>query len=414
VRQRIHDRIFWFCALTVVFFLPLYGRIVPPVIILMTLNWLVQGSYLQTIPKFRREPWRIAVLSPSVFYLIYLAGYFHSADRVTALFDLEVKLSFLVFPVILSTSEFVFDQRRIQTITRLFVLVCLVNSLILFTRAILRWNETGRPDMFFYTHLSWMFHATYLSMYFAFSISILALELRRWWSSMGFRRRLVRLALIAWMMAFVVLLSSRAGILSVFLVIVLVSSTMIFTKGMLRTGLMVLLISSVYMSLLVRFLPYAMNRNDYRDAARVAAGQAPAATPSSTTDRIGILKASLRIAGDHWLFGTGIGDVGEELNAQYQAMGLEHARSLRLNAHNQYLQTMMATGIAGALALILMILLPMVRALRSRDWLFLSLLLLVGFNLLLESMFEAQAGVVFFAFLYGIFLTVSTRASLFK
>jgi hypothetical protein len=58
----------------------------------------------------------------------------------------------------------------------------------------------------------------------------------------------------------------------------------------------------------------------------------------------------------------------------------------------------MTLGIAGLFILVLLFLLPGIAAWKKQDFLYLSLLLLVAVNMLTESMFETQSGVVFFAF----------------
>jgi O-antigen ligase len=77
---------------------------------------------------------------------------------------------------------------------------------------------------------------------------------------------------------------------------------------------------------------------------------------------------------------------------------MKAASEQRLNAHNQYLQTTVALGVIGLLVLILILLLPALQAYRQNNFPYFVFLVLLGFNLLFESMLETQAGVVFYAF----------------
>jgi O-antigen ligase len=103
------------------------------------------------------------------------------------------------------------------------------------------------------------------------------------------------------------------------------------------------------------------------------------------------------------LFGVGTGDANDILLQSYKSKDYAGILENRLNAHNQYLQTYIAVGIPGFLVLILMLFIPLIQSFRTGNILFLLLLVLVSFNLLFESMFERQAGVVFYAFFNGLF-----------
>jgi len=76
---------------------------------------------------------------------------------------------------------------------------------------------------------------------------------------------------------------------------------------------------------------------------------------------------------------------------------------MRLNAHNQYLQTYIALGIPGALLLILMLVLPGWLAVRRIHFIYFSFLAVFAFNILVESMLEVQAGVIYYAFFNSLF-----------
>ena len=96
--------------------------------------------------------------------------------------------------------------------------------------------------------------------------------------------------------------------------------------------------------------------------------------------------------------GVGTGDVKDVLLQKYQEKGITNAYLLRLNAHNQYLQTTIALGILGLLVVLGCLFLPLYEALRQKNILVFLFILIVAFNLLVESMFERQAGIVFYSF----------------
>jgi O-antigen ligase len=109
-------------------------------------------------------------------------------------------------------------------------------------------------------------------------------------------------------------------------------------------------------------------------------------------------KTALDEIREHPLAGTGTGDVMDDLMRRYETRQFLYALNNRLNPHNQYLHTWLATGLAGFLILLGCLVIPAVMAVRRSCYLYVFFLFLVGFNFLFESMLERQSGVVFYAF----------------
>jgi O-antigen ligase len=103
---------------------------------------------------------------------------------------------------------------------------------------------------------------------------------------------------------------------------------------------------------------------------------------------------------------VGTGDVKDALYVKYAEKGMDAALDKKLNVHCQYLQTFVALGIAGFAILVLMLILPGILAVKRKDKLYLLFLCIFALNILVESMFETQAGVVFYAF-FNAFLFIS-------
>jgi O-antigen ligase len=93
-----------------------------------------------------------------------------------------------------------------------------------------------------------------------------------------------------------------------------------------------------------------------------------------------------------------------ELSKKYQQNGYAGIESKHLNAHNQFLQTSAAIGFLGMLVLFLLLLIPFIQSLISKDFVFAGFLFITFSNAWVEGILEAQAGVIFFAFFYSLFL----------
>src|SRR5690606_27244519 len=118
---------------------------------------------------------------------------------------------------------------------------------------------------------------------------------------------------------------------------------------------------------------------------------------STSSIRTAIWKTSLNILTEH-PFGVGTGDVKDVLVENYVKSGLDYAAEKELNAHNQFLQIALATGILGLLVLMIMIFYPLYNAIKNKYIIYMVFLGLIIINFLTEAMLETLAGVVFFAF----------------
>ena len=122
----------------------------------------------------------------------------------------------------------------------------------------------------------------------------------------------------------------------------------------------------------------------------------------STAVRILIWKESIKLIENNVIFGTSAGDANDKLIEAYKREGLEGALLKKLNAHNQFLQTFIGTGIIGFVLLFLMTLGALIYSFIKKNYILSLFSILIIFNFLVESMLQAQAGFIFFAFFFCI------------
>jgi len=104
------------------------------------------------------------------------------------------------------------------------------------------------------------------------------------------------------------------------------------------------------------------------------------------------------------IFGYGLNS-RDILANEYSQNGYDYEASLRLNSHNQFLETQLAFGIPGTLILLWMLLKPLIR--RKNTWnqsLIIPFLIIVGISMLFESILVRQWGIMFFVLFYCILL----------
>lgn len=404
MRQRIHQKIFFISILLLAFFLPVFPKILPPVIAVLFINWLISGTYLATVSKIFTEKWRLTTLAFATLYLVYLAGMLYTHDYVYGWFDLQVKLSLFIFPLIFATCGHpLFSQRQVRFILGAFVAGCITGSLLLLGHAWLVNERWGVPDPFYYTNLTWYFHASYLAMYNTLAVGILLYYLPVITDRQSAYKTIILGLAVVYLEAFIFLLSSKAGLITLAMTEILFI-LFIFTK---KAGSARIVFISVLIILIFAFFsqlfPYAFGRVSKADA-MVARSETLEKNPNDgTVQRREIWKVSMQLVKQHLLFGTGTGDVKDVLMEAYRQHGLYPIYQKKLNAHNQYIQTFLALGIPGISILLLMLMAPGYGALREKQYLYFLFLLIIAFNLLFESMFETQAGVIFYAF-FNVFL----------
>jgi hypothetical protein len=118
----------------------------------------------------------------------------------------------------------------------------------------------------------------------------------------------------------------------------------------------------------------------------------------SASGRLMIWKLGLDLVKDAPLLGYGTGDAKDVLIDSYQKAGFTYGAERKLNAHNQFLQTVLAVGIPG----LLLLLWVFAEAIRNREPVFIAWMLVFSLNALTESVLETQKGVLFVSVFYAL------------
>lgn len=381
------------------FLLPLHKAVIPILIALMVLRWLLTGEFVRIPGILQGSRTRVFIALFGLFYIFHLVGMLSTRNLDDGWFDLEVKLTLLIFPLLFITLDpRVLEPSWIRKILLAFVAGAAISLLASLVRAAIAWKASGDPGVFYYTRLSWFHHASYMAMYLNFASVICIYFLIRERVRSEKLHNLIFVVLLFLFMAGVVLLSSKAGIFGMALVLFLSMTYLILRQRMVLRGVIWFILSISVFYLLIHLLPYPMQRLERAADTVGSAGEVKTTTRESTGERLLVWQASLELIGEHFLAGVGTGDVIDELVVIYNEKGITAAARDRLNTHNQFLQTQAALGIIGSLALILMLLLPLLDALRRNYYTYTLFLVIFAFNILFESMLQTQSGVIFYAF----------------
>jgi O-antigen ligase len=385
----------------IAFTLPLSAKLVSLFVILFFISVLFAGNYQKGFYKTIKRP---IIYLPLILYCFYFISVFFSENKQVAWFDLQVKLSLLLFPVFVCLHQD-FREYDYKKILISFVEGCIAACTVALFLASVKYYFSFESDNFFYTSLSYALHPSYLAMYIVFSIAILLylFDLNSFDIKVSFLgNKLIRLFIYLFFSVVVVMLSSKSGMLSIALLIAFALLYLMFVKRKILLSSVSILFIALSIILLPKIAPYPYSRLKAAFSAVENAENSKNENGEGTGERMMIWKTSHTLIYEH-PFGVGVGDVKTVLMAEYKNTGMLIAAKKHLNCHNQYLQTGLAIGIPGLLLFAGMLFFPIYTSLKKMEYLFTAFILLVSFNFLFESMFETQAGVIFYAFFYSLF-----------
>ncbi|MCF8368467.1 MAG: O-antigen ligase family protein [Bacteroidales bacterium] len=403
MRINIQNKVYYYGIVAIALLIPLNDRLASMAITLVGLNWIVAFNFKEKFQILKQRLNHKKLLALSSIYIVYFVSLFYSKNTALALESLEVKLSLLVFPLLFSTTDFsVFPENFIRNIQKAFIAGCFINSLLLFNSAVLRYFQTESTLEFYYGRLSLSWHASYLALFYTFAIILLA----KWVISSNSKTGLkwfIATVLILYFQIFIILLSSKAGILGLAMTYVLATVFLFLQKP--RPRLIRIFAPAFFMMtflISMLFFPPTYQRFITAKSSLEAETHADDVKLESSVARMLIWKSAFKIIKENPLVGVGAGDVKPELMKRYLDDGIVAAYEKELNAHCQYIQTYIATGLLGFILLLFLFIVPGFYAVIQKDLVYFLFLALFALHISVESMFERQAGVVFYAFFNAI------------
>lgn len=333
------------------------------------------------------------VLIPVLFYVIHIISLFYSVNKFETNFDLQVKFSFLVLPILfaLKREDHKTDIRKLVIAYTYIALIAGLGYII--KGFIIDANFGSFPKYMNFAH---PMHPSYLAMYFTVNIAFAAAIL-------------LKAKKILWIQVFSILISftilylaeSKAGLIATFALILFFLFKVLLRQNKKLSLAIIIFFAIAASSIIVlvpRFKALITTTLNYE-----LVFKHPEKVVESTALRLLAWDASLDVISAHPIFGVGAGDIKDELAVVYKKKNYIKPLEMKMNCHNQFIETTVGQGIIGLAVLILML----IALFKNEKHKFLSQLfgVVVAVNILFESMFNVQAGVVFFVFMYSMLLT---------
>ena len=403
------------------FCLPFVPKISVACLIVVSILWLVSGVRISydVIKNDKKILWFTA------FYLVHLFGLLYTSNISFGLFDLQIKIFFLLAPFIFSS--FKFTEERFNKLAMFFVAGCTCGIFLCLFFAYHTFMTSQSFDEFYYMRYSHFLHPTYFSMYLNFAILFLSDNLIGKWNNYSVLKRTGVIFLCYLFFINIILLSARTAEAAAFL------SVLVFIVIKLRNEVnkakkyivSILLLTSLF--LIQFFFLNGLNRfSDVKTEIKMeqihsdktktnlsgaAQKQAPVDPDNSVNEHVRIWKYSFQLAMKNPLLGVGTGDIKDELINVYRENNFAPGIERKLNSHNQFLNTFAALGLLGLISLVLIFYTGFRASIRNHSLIYLSFLLMIFLNSMTESIFEVQSGILFFVAFNMLFYIRTKSAS---
>jgi O-antigen ligase len=380
--------------LLIAFFLP-FGINYAIFIIIWTLAFFAFDDVKVGMQRVLKNKWTYVLLG---FFFIHVFGYFFSTNKVAALNAIEIKLSFLAFPILIFASRY--NEMQIKKIIIAFVSGCLLASVIcLFRATYLYYFEDF--NAFFYSEFTYFMHPSYFAMYLIFAQLIVMLYYPKWLShltNLGIKMGFMSVIFLG----SIFLCSSKMGLITAFLVLPITLGVILYNSGYKKMIIGLVLSLFVGITIAYKLFPSPFDRIKMALKVTSSSEMIDKTNVESTAVRILIWHESIKIIKENLIFGTTPGDANDRLVQAYEKEGLTGAFQKKLNAHNQFLQTFIGTGILGFILLFLMTIGSLIYGFIKKNYILFLFTILIVFNFLVESMLQSQAGFIFFVFFFCI------------
>lgn len=329
-----------------------------------------------------------------LFYLLHCIGLAHTKNIDNAFFDLEIKLSLIVLPII-SICLPLIDNKSLKVSFKAYVIGCGLGVIVGAINAISLYFEHNSTDYLYSSYFSFFIPSNYYGIYLLTGILMILFLIK---DTTKKSSTYIYLLLILLLTTGLILTTSRAAFLSgVLLLIIYILRNAIndysTRKLLLSVGILILIFSTLYYAPLTPIKRFSNIITELRVNNENT-------TNKSASLRFHIWKSSWDVIKGNWIIGVGTGDVKAELKRKYQEKNIIQAKERSYNAHNQFFQSWISIGISGLLCLVSIFLLVFYQSyIRSNIWLFIFLFPWFIF-MLTESILERQYGVILFSLLY--------------
>lgn len=347
-------------------------------------------------------------LSPLVFFIPLVIGFFYSPLKMEALEELEKLFLLALTPLFLGLRNKFCLKKELKWAKYGLIFGSLLSALIVLTVVLYKISSGPFTAFFvfspFHTNMGFTqplgIHPIYLGSYYVMGLVFLLNKntpIKKWLRILG-----TAILFIA-----IIFLNSRIIYFSTFLV------TFIYLMDYLPWQKFAILVTVLIIAFAMIF-PYLKTSYVYEKAV--------SGTEWDLTQNVGTYNTDKEFKSDsrmsRWIvswelikkrpfFGSGTGTENEQLNKKYDQYHMETSIKQSFNAHNQFLGFMIRFGVWSAVLIMVFFVGNFYSAFRYKDLAFLGFLLIVGCIFLIENYIDRNMGINFLA-LFGTLFFLNT------
>jgi O-antigen ligase len=362
-------------------------------IVLLIVHWLLDKRLIQKMK-------RIEISWPMFFSIAFFCWHFvallWSNDPDQAWPSIEVKLSFLLLPILFSSEQYL-NTRRVFQLMFLFSISCCLSFLYSLGYDYAHYHHLGLPVMLNRMNISeGIMHPGYYSNYFAFALV--------WGCYLFVTRQLqskkMKLLIIAFMIiqsiALLLLISKTAILFVAILGIAIIWHLLSIVPSVtFRIGLFIMTLAAMLIiGLNIPTIAYRIDEAK-RDRAVISTD---ISIKNSTGSRIVAWQQEWQLITQKPLQGYGTGSANSVLRNKLESKGYHRLAAEQMHTHHQLLHTWLDLGLAGIVLLLAWLVSSCIEFIKTSNHLGIWLCVLILLNILTDDMLEVQAGAVFFLF----------------
>lgn len=331
------------------------------------------------------------LIIPLCYLGMNFIGLLYSDNLSEALFSIEKRLAFIIFPLIflaLETDFSNFYKKIFLTFAASSIAIALINIFVSVFKYFDTYNEThlGYHQTTSFTGIN----VIHLSIYLNVSLVILI-----YYYFCSKNKYLFIPCLLC--VGILIYLGSRMAIFILF-VIVLLSFIILFKSkfNFIKSGIFTIITLLILTGIVFINPKTSQKFNELQLSSRFEKRQGRYLIWKSSFE---ILKNDPKLL----IYGLGTGDVTDALVQKYEENNYKFLASVRYGPHNEFLQELLKHGIFGLSLLLLMFLLPLKFAIKKRNYLCVAFILIFSFSSLTEPTLGRNKGIFLFTFFYSIF-----------
>jgi len=374
--------------------------------LLAGLFWLISADFKAKLTRLSANKYVALFFS---LYLLLGVGALYSSRPSEAAEELLLKVPFIVWPLLLSTTIGLRKQ-SLNLLFKVFISSNVVLLIVSLLFAVYRYSNGAQGEVFYFAELLSVVQVPphYMGLYLSFSYALL---LHRLVHNQPVYKS-IALNILALLLLFtgIILLSVRIQYLIFILINIIILHAYLRKRwGQGKAMVSLLAFSFVFITLLLLF-PGSRSRlvdtyNELRSYDRMVENK-------QTNPRKFLWRSGLDVIGENFWFGVGTGVEDISLNAKLEDVDAifwdghqtYQLYEMRYNYHNSYLQTFAANGVFAFIILIALFVYPLFKISRHPYKAEAGFFLLIcALSFFTESMLQRQAGVLFFSFFYALF-----------